>query len=91
VDALAAGKRAAFAIDRDISEKKDQRPYKEQLESIYISMRPPGETVKQEMERPQKKLSTERIKDFSEVDFALDIESVKKECGRCLRCDIKVD
>ena len=91
VDALAAGKRAAFAIDRDISEKKDQKPYKEQLESIYISMRPPGETVKQEMERPQKKLSAERIKDFSEVEFALDKESVKKECGRCLRCDIKVD
>ena len=91
VDALAAGKRAAFAMDRDISEKKGQRPYKEQLESIYISMRPPGETVKQEMERPQKKLSAERIKDFSEVEFTFDAESVKKECGRCLRCDIKVD
>jgi len=91
VDAIAAGKRAAFAIDRDISEKKGQGPYKEQFESIYISMRPPGETVGQEMERPQKKLSAERIKDFSEVEFALSHESVKKECGRCLRCDIKVD
>lgn len=91
VDALAAGKRAAFAIDKAIAEKTGQRPYKEQLDNIYISMRPPGETIENPMEKPGKRAIAERVKDFSEVELTFDNERVKKECSRCLRCDIKID
>ncbi len=91
VDALAAGKRAAFAIDKAIAEKTGQKPYKEQFDNVYISMRPPGETIKNPMERPRKRAVAERVKDFSEVEFTFDNESIKKECSRCLRCDIKID
>jgi hypothetical protein len=31
----------------------------------------------------------ERIKDFTaEVELGFDEETAKKECGRCLRCDV---
>jgi len=33
----------------------------------------------------------ERVKDFREVELGFDEETAKKECGRCLRCDVKLD
>jgi hypothetical protein len=50
-----------------------------------------GETVKQDMARSPKISSKERIKDFIEMELGFDIKTVKRECGRCLRCDVKID
>ena len=34
----------------------------------------------------------ERIKDFTaEVELGFDEKTAKKECARCLRCDVKLD
>jgi len=91
VEALAAGKRAAISIDRDLSAKKGRKPYEEQYDKIFITMRAPGDIIKQDMASAPKISAEERIKDFREVEHGFDIKSVKGECARCLRCDVKID
>jgi len=91
VDALAAGKRAALSIDRDLSAKRGERPYAEQYDKTFLTMKVPGETVKQDMARAPRISARERIKDFREVEIGFDAETVKKECGRCLRCDVTIE
>ena len=54
-------------------------------------MKVPGEIVKQDMAKAPKASPHERIKDFREVELGFDSETIKKECGRCLRCDVRVD
>jgi len=90
VDALAAGRRAAISIDRDLSRRRGERPHAEEHSQISLTMRVPEEIVKQEMERVPKVSPQERIRDFREVEMGFDLETVKRECGRCLRCDVKV-
>jgi len=91
VDALAAGKRAAFSIDRELSERRGGKPFVENYEKIPITMRVPKEIREQEMERAPKIVPQDRIKDFREVEQGFDIEAVKRECARCLRCDVKIE
>ncbi len=90
VDAMAAGKRAAFSIDRELSGRRREKPFMEDYEDIPITMRVREEIIEQEMERAPKIAPKERIRDFREVEEGLDIETVKRECGRCLRCDVKI-
>jgi len=33
----------------------------------------------------------ERMKGFAEVELGLDEKTARKECSRCLRCDVKLD
>jgi len=92
VDAVAAGKRAARAIDREFSAKRAQKPYTKDYEKIPLTMKVPGEEiVKQEMAKTPKVSPTERITDFREVELNFDTETIKKECRRCLRCDVKAE
>jgi len=91
VDALAAGKRAAFSIDRELSERRGGKPFVEDYAKIPITMRVPKEIREQEMERAPKIVPQDRIKDFREVEQGFDIEAVKRECARCLRCDVKIE
>ena len=91
VDALAAGKRAALSIDRALSAKSGERPHKEEHDKIFLTMKVPGETVKQDMARAPKISPQERIKDSREVEIGFDTKTVKGECGRCLRCDVTIE
>jgi len=91
VDALAAGKRAAIAIDRELSAKRGDRPYEERYENIPLTMKVPGEIVTQKMARTPTVSSKERIKDFREVELGFDTKAIKEECRRCLRCDVRVE
>jgi NADH-quinone oxidoreductase subunit F len=91
VDALAAGKRAAIAIDRELSAKRGERPYEEHYEKIPLTMKVPGEIVAQKMARTLTVAPTERIKDFREVELGFDTEAIKEECRRCLRCDVRIE
>jgi NADH-quinone oxidoreductase subunit F len=92
VDALAAGKRAALSIDRDLSAKRGERPYAEQYEKILVTMKVPGEEiVKQDMARTPKVSVGERIENFREVELGFGSETIKKECRRCLRCDVTIE
>jgi NADH-quinone oxidoreductase subunit F len=91
VDALAAGKRAAFSIDRKLSEMRGGKPFVEDYERIPITMRIPAEIIEQKMERVPKIAPQDRIRDFREVEQGFDINTVKRECARCLRCDVKLE
>ncbi len=91
VDALAAGKRAAFSIERKLSERRGEKPFVEDYEGIVLTMRVPEEIVEQEMARAPKIAPKERIKDFREAEEGFHIETVKRECEWCLRCDVKIE
>ncbi len=89
VDALAHGKRAAVEIDKYLAEKRGGRPYAERLETIKVTMTLPEEVFEQPMAEIPKLDPKERIKDFTaEVELGFDEATARKECARCLRCDV---
>ena len=92
VDALAHGKRAAKEIDKYLAEKRGWTPHVERLEAIDVTMTVPEEVIEQAMEQMPKLDPKKRIKDLTaEVELGFDEETAKKECARCLRCDVKLD
>jgi NADH-quinone oxidoreductase subunit F len=92
VDALAHGKRAAIEIDKYLAEKRGGKPYEERLETINVTMNVPEEVIEQAMAEVPKLDPKKRIKDFTaEVELGFDEETARKECARCLRCDVKLD
>jgi len=89
VDALAHGKRAAVEIDRYLAEKAGREPYQGSLEKIQVTMKLPKEVIAQPMAEVPKLDPEKRIQDFAaEVELGFDEETARKECGRCLRCDV---
>ncbi|MDP2607098.1 MAG: NADH-quinone oxidoreductase subunit NuoF [Deltaproteobacteria bacterium] len=89
VDALAHGKKAAVEIDRYLAKKAGREPHAETLEKIQVTMTLPKEVIETPMAEIPKLDPEERIKDFTaEVELGFDEETAKKECGRCLRCDV---
>lgn len=89
VDALAHGKTAAVEIDRYLAKKRGGQPYAETLEKIKVTMTLPKEVIETPMAEIPKLDPEERIKDFTaEVELGFDEETARKECGRCLRCDV---
>ncbi|MGD2125335.1 MAG: NADH-quinone oxidoreductase subunit NuoF [Desulfobacteraceae bacterium] len=90
VDALAHGKRAAIVIDKSLSKRRGDKPYVEHLEKIDVTMKVPEEPIKQPRAEMPKVAPEERIKNFHEVELGFDEETARKECERCLRCDVKL-
>jgi NADH-quinone oxidoreductase subunit F len=92
VDALAHGKLAAKEIDKYLANKRGGSPYVERLETIDVTMAVPEEVIEQAMEQMPKLDPKERIKDFTaEVELGFDEETARRECARCLRCDVNLD
>jgi NADH-quinone oxidoreductase subunit F len=91
VDAVAAGKRAAMAIDRELSAQRGEHPTLLTYGTIPLNQNIPGEIVQQPMARTPKLSSAERIKGFREIDSGFDTDTVRAECARCLRCDVTVE
>jgi len=92
VDALAHGKQAAKEIDKYLARKRGDKPHEEYVETINVTMKVPEEVIKQAMAEMPKLEPAERIKEFAaEVETGYDEETAKKECARCLRCDVKLD
>jgi len=89
VDALSHGKKAAVEIDRYLAKKAGREPHAESLEKIQVTMTLPKEVIETPKAEIPKLNPAERIKDFAaEVELGFDEETAKKECGRCLRCDV---
>ncbi len=89
VDALAHGKRAAVEIDKYLAKKRGGRPYAECLETIKVTMTLPEKVIEEPMAEIPKLDPKERIKDFTaEVELGFDEATARKECARCLRCDV---
>jgi len=91
VDALAHGKRAAVAIDKNLAQKRGDKPHIERLQTINVTMKVPEEVIKQAGAKMPKLSPEERIKDFREVELGLDEKTARNECIRCLRCDVKLE
>ena len=92
VDALAHGKQVAVEIDKYLAQKRGDKPHEEYVETINVTMKVPEEVIKQPMAEMPKLEPAERIKEFAaEVETGYDEETAKKECARCLRCDVKLD
>jgi NADH-quinone oxidoreductase subunit F len=91
IDALAAGKRAAKEIDKYLSKKMGEKPQVGETEEIAITMKVPEDVIKLPKAKMPKVSPEERIKDFSEVELGFDEETARKECERCLRCDVKLE
>jgi len=90
VDALAAGRRAAVEIDKYLAEIRGEEAEEERRERISITMEVPEEVIKQSMAVMPKLSPEERIRGFAEVESGFDEETARKECSRCLRCDVKM-
>jgi NADH-quinone oxidoreductase subunit F len=90
VDALSHGKRAAVEIDKYLSKIRGDKPYTERMERIDVTMKVPEDVVKQARAEVLKLEPEERVKNFKEVELGFDEETARKECARCLRCDVKL-
>ena len=69
-----------------------QQIIEEHLEKINVTMTVPEEVIEQAMAEIPKLNPEERIKDpNAEVELGFDEEIARRECERCLRCDVKPD
>ena len=57
-----------------------------------MTMTVPEEVIEQAMAEVPKLDPKKRVKDFAaEVELGFDEETARKECARCLRCDVELD
>ena len=90
VDAMAAGKRAAREIDRYLSEIRGDAPTKLIFPEVQVTQAVLEEIVQQPRAKMPMVSAEERVKSFAETELGYDEETAKKECARCLRCDVKL-
>lgn len=91
IDAIAAGRKAAAAMDLALRTAKGEKPWQAVEEKIDI----PFEVDEDIVEQPQAKnpeLAPEvRRRDFAEVELGFDMETAMMEARRCIRCDVKLE
>jgi NADH-quinone oxidoreductase subunit F len=87
IDAIAAGQKAAAAMDKALREIKGEAPWKAVQEKIDI----PFEVDEDTVEQPQAKMPAlapeNRGKNFAEVELGFNPETAVREARRCIRCD----
>jgi NADPH-dependent glutamate synthase beta subunit-like oxidoreductase len=87
IEAIAAGRRAADAIDRYLNGQGIQRP---NLEGMIDNTSPEGFRPIGERTSPPTLPSAERRNTFREVEACFDQEVAIREAVRCLRCDLPI-
>jgi len=92
VEAVAMGKKAALMISRYMQGKKMAQVPAVDLPDFYIE---PIELSDEEadlgiprVEVPMLPVES-RVKNYNEVDMVMSDEAAKRECRRCLRCDLE--
>jgi NADPH-dependent glutamate synthase beta subunit-like oxidoreductase len=89
VRAIAAGERAAVAIDRYLTGRPDRTyPWRVRTRSP-LPHDPGAEPVSYPMARPEALPVATRCKSFVEVQERIGLEVATKEAARCLRCDYR--
>jgi len=91
VDAIAAGRKAATAIDRYIRGKELREPPQIKLPKFFVE---PAAVSDEEFEdaaraEPAALPVESRKKNFAEVELAFSVEEARREARRCLRCDLE--
>jgi len=90
VDAMAAGKRASREIDRYLAQLRGGAPTELVFPEVNVTQAVPEEIIKQPRARMPMVDPKERVKNFVEIELGYDEETARKECSRCLRCDVKL-
>jgi NADH-quinone oxidoreductase subunit F len=92
IESIAAGRRAAVAIDKYLLDDKTPILFVDEKEAV------PPETMEKELEeveeeKPRVKMPTappeDRIRDFREIELGFSEEKACEEAKRCLRCDLE--
>jgi NADH-quinone oxidoreductase subunit F len=90
VDAIAAGKRAAGAIDRYLKGEPLAEPTAVHLPSVYVEPSLVGESEAEGRRAEPPLLPVEsRGRNFAEVEMSLLPQQAAAEARRCLRCDLR--
>ena len=90
VDAIAAGRRAAAAIDRYLHGKALAEPPGARLPTVYVEPAAPLDPAASTARATPPELAPgERKKCFAEVESALSPDEAVREARRCLRCDLE--
>ncbi|MEJ2108339.1 MAG: FAD-dependent oxidoreductase [Acidobacteriota bacterium] len=91
-EAIAAGFKVAEEIDRAVR-TSNREPFwiPSETASLNISSKAPEETVDVPREVVRQKSATSRIRNFTEVELGYTGKQARRESGRCLRCDIKIE
>jgi NADH-quinone oxidoreductase subunit F len=91
IDAIAAGQKAAVAMDQALRAAKEETPWKAFEEKIDI----PFEVDEDTVEQPQAKMPEldpeNRCRNFAEVELGYDRETALREACRCIRCDAELE
>jgi NADH-quinone oxidoreductase subunit F len=92
IDAIAAGKKAAVVIDRYLRGEELWRPPEISVPDVYVEPAQLGEEETEEemprVEIPELPVES-RIRGFDEVEKTISAEAARRECRRCLRCDLE--
>jgi NADH-quinone oxidoreductase subunit F len=91
INAVAAGERAAVAIDQYLTKNRARvYPWREH-KKVDTFFDPMAEPVKYEMEQPKTVSLEKRKHTFDEVELCYTGSSAIKEAKRCLRCDMEIE
>jgi NADH-quinone oxidoreductase subunit F len=91
IDAIAAGQKAAAAMDKTLRLIKGEPPWKPVEEKIHIPFVVDEDTVEQPRARMPELAPENRCGNFAEVELGYDLETAVKEACRCIRCDAELD
>jgi NADH-quinone oxidoreductase subunit F len=91
VQAIAAGKKAAVAINRYLRGEPLREPAAPRLPRVYVEPVAVSAEEAAHMERasPPTLPIDVRRRSFSEVELSLSVEDAGREAQRCLRCDLE--
>jgi NADH-quinone oxidoreductase subunit F len=91
VNAVAAGHRAAEAIDTTLRARKGDAPWKEEFAHFEIPVRIEEDIVERPRERMPMLSPDARSGSFQEVQLGYAERMAMDEATRCLRCDLEID
>ncbi len=91
VDAIAAGKKAAWSIDRFLRGESAREIPKRRIPSVYVEPSAAAGEEFQDLERiePPALPAAARKRNFAEVELTLTPQQAAREARRCLRCDLR--
>ena len=89
VDAIAAGQKAAKAMDDFLRDADGQPKWEAAEEKIEIPFEVDLDIIESPQAIPPDLSPMDRISDFREVELCYDPEIARIEACRCLRCDVK--
>ena len=91
IDAIAAGQKAAIAMDRALRSAKGEQPWKAEDDTIDIPFEI-DEDIEEQVQTLIRELAPAQRRDnFHEVELGYDHDMALIEARRCIRCDVKLE